>query len=493
MAPLWAAGRACPAGVPEAWSCRAELRGAGRCQRPRAAASSAAVPIIVASPRTAPAGPVPLAGVPVAPGAGDPMAPVDPVDPVAPIERVEPAEPMERTDPAEPTDRIEPAEPMERMDPAEPTERIEPEDASDPIDRMDRAEPIDPNEASDAIEKAETTEAPDRNERTDDDGRLAPVRPGSRTRAGTTRRAPAPRRRAGRPERRAADARAGRAATRVHGALGRDGTRGRGRTMGARYRPVRPALRSPVVAARSTSTVTARPLRKAIRAKSPTLAVERELWDAGHEVVVGVDEVGRGSWAGPLMVGAAVVPRYKRLYRVRDSKMLTEVEREALFDKVAAWCSTWAVGAVSQEECDELGMSAAQKLAARRAIEGLGVAPDRVLIDGRWDFVGGGVTRTIVKGDATCLSIAAASVLAKVTRDRWMRVEAEHYPGYNFEANKGYPCPRHKIALAGMGPTTIHRRTWVFMESIPWTGVPRRRPFGWEEPAEPQPTLFDDV
>lgn len=234
----------------------------------------------------------------------------------------------------------------------------------------------------------------------------------------------------------------------------------------------------------------ARPLRKAIRAKSPTLAVERELWAAGDSVVAGVDEVGRGSWAGPLMVGAAVVPRDRRVYRVRDSKMLTEPEREALFDRVAGWCEAWSVGAVSAEECDGLGMSAAQRLAARRAVEGLGVSPDRVLIDGRWDFVGGGVTRTIVKGDARCLSIAAASILAKVTRDRHMRAEAGHYPGYSFELNKGYPCPRHKFALAGMGPTAIHRRTWVFMDSLPWTGVPRRRPAGAEEPP-PQLPLFD--
>jgi ribonuclease HII len=248
------------------------------------------------------------------------------------------------------------------------------------------------------------------------------------------------------------------------------------------------ASRVAPVAARGT--VAVRPLRKAIRTKSPTLAVERELWDAGHDVVVGVDEVGRGAWAGPLMVGAAVVPQDRRLYRVRDSKMLTEPEREALFERITDWCAAWAVGAATQEECDELGMSEAQRLAARRAVEGLGMTPDQVLIDGRWDFVGGGVTRTIVKGDATCLSIAAASILAKVTRDRYMRGEAGHYPGYCFDQNKGYPCPRHKFALAGMGPSAIHRRTWVFMDGIPWTGVPRRRPATWVEPP-PQLELFD--
>jgi ribonuclease HII len=203
-------------------------------------------------------------------------------------------------------------------------------------------------------------------------------------------------------------------------------------------------------------------------------------------VVVGVDEVGRGAWAGPLTIGAAVLPKDRRVLKVRDSKMLTEAEREALFDRIARWCAAWSVGHASQIECDELGMSEAQRLAARRAIEGLGVAPDRVLVDGKWDFVGGGITRRIVKGDAKCLSIAAASILAKVTRDRIMRAEAEHFPGYDFELNKGYPCPRHKVALKAYGPTSIHRRTWVFMESIPWTGVKRQVPrFG-------QGVLFDD-
>ena len=211
------------------------------------------------------------------------------------------------------------------------------------------------------------------------------------------------------------------------------------------------------------------PLRPSLRPKAPTLALERELWDEGHDVVVGVDEVGRGAWAGPISVGAAVLPRGKRVYRVRDSKMLTEEERERLFDKVASWCRAWAVGHASQMECDTLGMSAAQKLAARRALEGLELEPDHVLVDGRWDFVGGGrSTRRIVKGDATCLSIAAASVLAKVTRDRLMRAEAQHFPGYDFELNKGYPCPRHKAALKAWGPTSIHRRTWVFMDHLPW-------------------------
>ncbi|MGH9120750.1 MAG: ribonuclease HII [Acidimicrobiales bacterium] len=204
------------------------------------------------------------------------------------------------------------------------------------------------------------------------------------------------------------------------------------------------------------------------RSVCPNLNEERYYWSQGAEVVVGVDEVGRGSWAGPIMVGAAVIPRDRRVYKVRDSKALTEPEREALYRRLGDWCVAWAVGAASQTECDLVGMAEAQRLAARRAIDGLGVVPDRVLVDGNWDFVGRGNTRRIVRGDATCLSIATASVLAKVTRDRWMRAEADNYPAYDFASNKGYPCPRHSMALAAYGPSAIHRRTWIFMEGLVW-------------------------
>ena len=228
------------------------------------------------------------------------------------------------------------------------------------------------------------------------------------------------------------------------------------------------------------ATATAPMLRKALQRQSPSLAFERALWDAGHEVVVGIDEVGKGAWAGPLTLGAAVLPRDRRVYKVRDSKQLTEGEREAMFERIAGWCTAWSVGHATHEECDDLGMSAAQKLAASRALEALGLAaePDRHLLDGNWDFVGRGTTVKLVKGDARCLSIAAASILAKVTRDRVMRAEEPHFPGYDFELNKGYPCPRHKLALAAYGPTAIHRRSWVFMDNLPWTGCKRVVPIG---------------
>ena len=204
------------------------------------------------------------------------------------------------------------------------------------------------------------------------------------------------------------------------------------------------------------------------------------MWAKGHEVVVGIDEVGRGAWAGPLMVGAAVLPRDRRVNGVRDSKLLTESEREFLFDRIADWCDTWAVGSASQEECDRLGMSAAQKLAARRAVDALDLAPDVAVTDGTWDFVSPSVPNVelAVKADLRCLSVAAASILAKVVRDREMRRVAESYPHWSFDTNKGYPCPVHKAALVGYGPSAIHRRSWVFMENYnPWTAI-RRTPAG---------------
>lgn len=225
------------------------------------------------------------------------------------------------------------------------------------------------------------------------------------------------------------------------------------------------------------------------RRPGPGLKVERSYWDTGREIVVGIDEVGKGSWAGPLTLAAVVLPPDRRVYGVRDSKQLTERRREELYDRVLEWCAYVAVGHASAAECDELGMSDAQRLAVRRALDGLGVHPDVVVMDGQWDFAKGVVDasverRTVVKGDATCLSIAAASVVAKVTRDRMMRADAESFPAFNFDRNKGYPCPRHQAALQGYGPTSIHRRSWVFMEQLAWRGALRL------VPATAQPALF---
>lgn len=226
------------------------------------------------------------------------------------------------------------------------------------------------------------------------------------------------------------------------------------------------------------------PLSKRV---APTRALERQLWERGFETVVGIDEVGRGAWAGPLSVGAAVLPRDRRLNGIRDSKMLSERDRERLFARVAGWCQSWGVGHASQAECDELGMADAQRLATRRALAQLSSRPDAAIVDGSWDFVSPAVghVERVIKADARCLVVSAASILAKVTRDRLMRDHAEHYPAWSFDTNKGYPCQTHLAALQAWGPSTIHRRSWVFMDHyVPWTGVHRFRR------AEP-PSLFD--
>ena len=223
--------------------------------------------------------------------------------------------------------------------------------------------------------------------------------------------------------------------------------------------------------------------------RPPNRRVETELRERGYQVVVGIDEVGRGAWAGPLVIGAAVLPVDRRVNGVRDSKVLTELARERMFDRVAGWCEAWAVGAASHTECDELGMAEAQRLATRRALAALaaqGVVPDAAIVDGKWNFVGNGVAHVEmrVKADRDCLPVAAASILAKVVRDREMREHAVHYPAWSFDTNKGYPCPLHKAALQGYGPSAIHRRSWVFMDHyVPWPGVPRRI-------VPEQPTLF---
>ncbi len=212
-----------------------------------------------------------------------------------------------------------------------------------------------------------------------------------------------------------------------------------------------------------------------MRAPYPTLRLERRLWDAGDTVVCGIDEVGRGAWAGPVTV-AAVVPAPEHLKGVRDSKQLTRPEREVAAHAVRGWAVAWGVGHASHDECDELGMTAALRAAGLRALAQLdaqGFAPDRIVLDGNHDYLGlGSRVTTVVKGDASCLAVAAASCVAKVTRDRMMVDEAEHFPPYDFESNVGYPAPVHKAALAGYGPSAIHRRSWIFMEHLCWTGLP---------------------
>ena len=208
---------------------------------------------------------------------------------------------------------------------------------------------------------------------------------------------------------------------------------------------------------------------------TPTLRLERRCWDAGERVVVGIDEVGRGAWAGPVTVGAVVSPP-EHLRGVRDSKELARDERTRVAAAVREWAVAVGVGHASHEECDTFGMTAALRMAGYRALEQLeaqGFIPDRVILDGNHDYLRlGARCTTIIKGDAKVLAVAAASCVAKVTRDAIMRDEAEHYPPYGFESNVGYPAPVHKAALRGYGPSVIHRRSWIFMEGLCWPGMP---------------------
>jgi ribonuclease HII len=219
----------------------------------------------------------------------------------------------------------------------------------------------------------------------------------------------------------------------------------------------------------------------------PTLSMERSLRADGHARVAGMDEVGRGAWAGPLTIGVAVVkPRAQRSMPpwLRDSKQLSEGRREDIFEAVAAWCVDWAVGHATPAECDEWGMTMAWRMAAERALAGLESDPDALLIDGPTNLLrrpgdsGGyaGHVKPVVKGDARCASVAAASVLAKVVRDRIMRDESEHFPAYEFERNKGYPSPHHQMALQGYGLSALHRR-WAYIDGLTWNDwrpLPRR-------------------
>ncbi|MGH8989959.1 MAG: ribonuclease HII [Acidimicrobiia bacterium] len=216
-----------------------------------------------------------------------------------------------------------------------------------------------------------------------------------------------------------------------------------------------------------------RPRAAVKRPGVPKLLVEQGCFKAGAQLVCGIDEVGRGAWAGPVSVGAVVIgPTPKRIQRVRDSKELTHDQREALYPKIVGWALASAVGHASPAECDDLGMTAALRLAAERALAVLaeaGCVPDRIILDGNHDYLARpDQVRTVIDGDALCLSVAAASIVAKVTRDRLMAAEAECYPGYDFESNRGYPAYRHRCALLGYGPTAIHRRSWIYMENLPW-------------------------
>ncbi len=195
----------------------------------------------------------------------------------------------------------------------------------------------------------------------------------------------------------------------------------------------------------------------------PGIRHERPYWDQGL-VVAGVDEVGRGAWAGPVTYAAVILPPERRMYKLRDSKVLDEARRTELRDRLLDFAVDIGVGHVHNDELDEFAdMAQTCRVAAQRAVDALTVRPDVVLLDGNWDFLAGYGTQNekIVKGDAHSASIAAASIVAKVTRDELMIAHAQDHPQYAWESNKGYPSPVHRNALVEHGPCDLHRHSWA--------------------------------
>ncbi len=218
-------------------------------------------------------------------------------------------------------------------------------------------------------------------------------------------------------------------------------------------------------------------------------AIEEELRAAGAVRIAGLDEVGRGAWAGPVVVCVAVTDlspppelpgRGGRSVRLTDSKLLTRASREAFAEVLPGWLSCHGIGESSPQEIDELGMTEALRLAAERALAALPYRPDAIILDGKHDFLRGPWTaRCEVQADRRSVSVAAASVLAKVYRDRLMAALGEEHPEYGFADNAGYPSPVHRRALAEHGPTPHHRLSWSYLDALPrWRHLRKHRGAG---------------
>ncbi len=191
------------------------------------------------------------------------------------------------------------------------------------------------------------------------------------------------------------------------------------------------------------------------------LMPERTLWVAGKQFIAGVDEVGRGPLAGPVVTAAVILPHDFALLGVDDSKKLSEKKREMLFDQIKEAAVAYAIGRREPARIDEINILEATKEAMLDAIASLSVRPDHVLIDAV-TLRGLSIPQTaIIHGDATSVSIAAASILAKVTRDREMVEMDRVWPGYAFASNKGYGTKAHYEGLAAIGPCPIHRKTFL--------------------------------
>lgn len=190
-------------------------------------------------------------------------------------------------------------------------------------------------------------------------------------------------------------------------------------------------------------------------------SLEKECAAQGFRCVCGIDEAGRGPLAGPVCAAAVVLRGGTPIEGLDDSKKLTEKKREALFDVICERALDYSIAFADEKEIDELNILNATFLAMRRAADGLKLPPDLALVDGNQEPHTGVREIAVVKGDARCASIAAASVLAKVSRDRLMRKLAGTYPQYGFERHKGYGTRLHYERLLQYGPSPVHRRSFL--------------------------------
>lgn len=187
--------------------------------------------------------------------------------------------------------------------------------------------------------------------------------------------------------------------------------------------------------------------------------IEDELRAAGR-TVAGVDEAGRGCLAGPVAAGAVILDPGRPVRGLRDSKKLTEKRREELFEEIREKSAAWSVAMTGPGEIDRTNILQAALRAMEKAVEDLSVAPDFVLVDGNARISLAVEQRTVVGGDDRCASVAAASIVAKVTRDRLMKELETEYPGYGFSRHKGYPSKEHRESLRRLGPCPIHRKSF---------------------------------
>ena len=189
-------------------------------------------------------------------------------------------------------------------------------------------------------------------------------------------------------------------------------------------------------------------------------AFERDAKARGYSIIAGIDEAGRGPLAGPVVSAAVVLPHDFDCPDITDSKKLSEKKRELLFPFIQENALAFGIGMADHEEIDQINILQASLLSMKRAVEALTVVPDYLLIDGKFTIESSIDQEAVIKGDSRSISIAAASILAKVTRDRIMKDLSHKYPAYGFERHKGYPTKAHKQAILDNGPCPVHRQSF---------------------------------